>query len=66
MRPREKPVFVEVHRGGSGWLDETSTVESGSSTLERTVLGLRMGVLWAVSACMFQSRFARRWDECDE
>ena len=52
MQPRARPVFVGVHRGGRGWLDVTTTVESGNSTTERTNLGLEVGALWAVSACV--------------
>ena len=49
MRSRERPVFVGLYRGGSGWLDETATIKSGGSTTERINFGLRMGALWAVS-----------------
>ena len=38
MQPRARHVFVGVHRGGSGRLDETATIESGDSAKNAPIL----------------------------
>ena len=38
-QPRARHLFVGVHRGGSGRLDEPATIESDDSTKNAPILG---------------------------